>query len=71
MRWKTSARDSADPGAIEESILRNQVPFSCLRTCQPWGPDDDLVAPELCQRDRSCFQRDDAASGAPRVPDVA
>ena len=43
---------------LEASLQREQVPFSCLRTCQAWGPDDDIVAPERCSADRPCFERD-------------
>lgn len=58
LRWKTFSRAAADPQEIRASLLRNQVPFSCLRTCQPWGPDDDLAAPELCGSGRECFEQD-------------
>jgi len=55
LRWKSHSRDSGNPAAILESLQRQSVPFSCLHTCQPFGPDDDLVAPELCCRERRCF----------------
>lgn len=58
LRWKTQSRRTGDPALILESLSRSQVPFSCLRTCQTHGPDDDIVAPELCHADRSCFERD-------------
>lgn len=58
LRWKTFSRDETDPAAVFESLARDMVPYSCLRTCQPWGPDDDIVAPECCCNGRSCFQRD-------------
>lgn len=55
LRWKSHSRDSGSPAAILESLQRQQVPFSCLHTCQPFGPDDDIVAPDLCCSERSCF----------------
>lgn len=58
LRWKTFAmagEETADPIALAVSLAKRQVPFSCLRTCQAWGPDDDLVAPEECTPDRGCF----------------
>lgn len=55
LRWKSQSRDSGSPTAILNSLQRQQVPFSCLKTCRPWGPDDDLVAPELCCSERGCF----------------
>lgn len=58
LRWKTHSRSTGDPAAILESLRRNQVPFQCLRTCQVFGPDDDVVAPELCTRARECFAPD-------------
>lgn len=58
LRWKTFSRHDGDPAAIEASLQRGQVPFSCLRTCQSWGPDDDVVAPERCCAERACFERD-------------
>jgi hypothetical protein len=67
LRWKSAARDADDPRWIQESLLRNQVPFSCLQTCQAWGPDDDLVAPDLCRRERPCFSPDPSTSNDPRV----
>jgi hypothetical protein len=70
LRWKTQARGDGDPALVWESLARNQVPFSCLRTCMAWGPDDDLAAPELCTSARACFVRD-PISGSARGPDVA
>ena len=31
---------------LELVVVRSDSSFSCNRTCQPWGPDDDLVAQE-------------------------
>jgi hypothetical protein len=58
LRWKTFSRDHDDPRAILASLQRNQVPFSCLRTCQAWGPDEDVVSPGACCAGRECFERD-------------
>lgn len=55
LRWKSHSRDSGDPAAILESLRRQQVPFDCLSTCQPWGPDDDIVSPGACGKERTCF----------------
>lgn len=58
LRWKTQSRDAGDPALVFESLSRSQVPFSCLDTCTCVGPDDDLVAPELCHSGRDCFVPD-------------
>ena len=42
--------------ALQEALLRGDRPFSCLHTCHPWGPDDDVTAPEACQPGRGCFE---------------
>jgi hypothetical protein len=55
LRWKSAAQSSADPEEVAWSLRRRRVPFSCLRTCEAWGPDDELVAPEDCTPDRPCF----------------
>jgi len=65
LRWKSASRTSGDPRQVRESLLRSQVPFSCLRTCQPWGPDDELAAPECCTSARSCFVPDPMGGGNP------
>jgi hypothetical protein len=65
LRWKTQSRDTGDPTLVFESLARSQVPFSCLKTCQCVGPDDDLVAPELCHSGRACFVRDPLSNDAP------
>ncbi len=57
LRWKSHARDSGSPAAILESLRRQQVPFSCLYTCQAWGPDDDIVSPGSCSSARDCFEQ--------------
>lgn len=67
IRWKTGTRPSDDPVEFEASMRRNQVPFRCLKTCQTWGPDDDLVAPELCRNGRRCFESTGGSSRGPTV----
>ncbi|MCA9716011.1 MAG: hypothetical protein KC468_15135 [Myxococcales bacterium] len=55
LRWKSASRDSDEAAVIMAVFARNQVPYSCLRTCQAWGPDGDAATPELCDRDRDCY----------------
>lgn len=72
LRWKSHSRTTGNPMVVLESLRRNQVPFTCLHTCQVFGPDDDLVAPELCDRTRSCYEPDPMIldlEGAEATPD--
>lgn len=55
LRWKSITRDLEDPEQIAWAFARNQVPYSCLRTCHSWGPDDELAAPERCRSGRACY----------------
>lgn len=55
LRWKSVSRDSDDPEQLATTFAKNQVPYTCLHTCQSWGPDDDLAASENCSAARSCF----------------
>lgn len=48
--------------ALALALAASDSPFSCLRTCQPWGPDEDLAAPGSCGPERTCFDR------SPRSP---
>ena len=59
-RWDTAADLAAD-------LARNDVPFGCLHTCRPWGPDDDLAAPERCAPGRACFVPSPRTPPAPGV----
>ncbi|MFQ5707077.1 MAG: hypothetical protein ACE5HO_06475 [bacterium] len=34
-------------------------PYWCLRTMTTAGPDNQLVAPERCQKERTCYQEVD------------
>lgn len=60
IRWKSAAlgagEDGPDLDELTESLRRRSVPFSCLRTCQAWGPDDGPVTPEDCVSGRGCFE---------------
>jgi hypothetical protein len=54
LRWKGHDREA--PAAERRfAFARNQVPYTCLRTCQPWGPDDEPAVPEGCDAGRGCF----------------
>ncbi len=63
LRWKSHARSGNDIELLAESMARNQVQFSCRHTCQSWGPDDDLAAPECCTPQRECYARDPILPG--------
>lgn len=56
LRWKGHTRDIAELGEVQLTFARNQVPYTCLQTCQPWGPDDELAAPECCNDSRPCYR---------------
>ena len=48
--WRT-------PEELAGALRNADSPFSCLHTCEAWGPDDDLAAPERCTPERTCFER--------------
>ena len=57
LRWPgLRGRTSLSEQDLEAEFAQNRGPFSCLRTCQAWGPDDAPAAPEACGSDRSCFE---------------
>ena len=56
LRWKSYTRDAEEPGEFHRTFARNNVPYTCLRTCQPWGPDEELAIPEGCNSARPCFE---------------
>lgn len=56
LQWKSISRDLDDPAEILATFARNQVPYTCTQTCRNAGPDDELVAPELCHSARPCFE---------------
>lgn len=55
LRWKSS-REWTDEQELELAFARNQVPYTCLHTGQPWGPNDEPAAPECCDDRRACFE---------------
>lgn len=42
---------------LETAMTLSDSQFTCLHTTEPWGPDQDLCAPERCQPGRACFLR--------------
>lgn len=56
LRWK-GYYDSRwpDTQALVDAHAANDAPYSCIKTCQPVGPDGDLAAPERCGDGRGCF----------------
>lgn len=56
LRWK-GLYDHASLTEAELSALyaMNDAQYSCLRTCEAWGPDEGIAAPERCNSCRSCF----------------
>ena len=57
LRWKSFyGQKSFSAEDLLNLFSLNEVPYSCLQTCEAWGPDDDLKAPERCQPGRSCFE---------------
>lgn len=56
LHWKSITRDLDDPDEVLAAFARNQVPYTCLQTCRNAGPDDELVAPELCHSERGCYR---------------
>jgi hypothetical protein len=69
LRWKSHSRESNDPREIASSLERSATQFHCAQTCQAWGPDDELAAPELCAPDRPCFAQSSTVL-APGEPDL-
>lgn len=56
LRWKSlHLQPTWTEAELAEVFAHNEVPYSCLRTAQPWGPDDAACAPERCTPDRGCF----------------
>ncbi len=67
LRWKTGYgelyRDVDELAAI---LARNEVPFACLRTQQPWGPDESAALPEQCAPGRPCYEESPVLAQLPR-----
>ena len=57
LRWKSFyARDWRTDDELVAVFERNEVPYSCLRSCRPWGPDGEPAAPEGCNAERPCYE---------------
>jgi hypothetical protein len=57
MRWKGYyGRPSFSAEELAQAYTANEVPYTCLKSGQPWGPDDDVCAPERCGAGRTCFE---------------
>lgn len=57
LRWKSFyGQRSFSVDDLVNLFSLNEVPYSCLQTCEAWGPDDEATAPERCQPGRSCFE---------------
>ncbi|MFV8754440.1 hypothetical protein ACNOYE_28160 [Nannocystaceae bacterium ST9] len=54
LRWK-GHRDDLDGDDLAFVLIHNHVQYQCLHTCQPWGTDGDVAAPETCTGDRPCW----------------
>jgi len=68
LRWKgfygRQWRSEAD---MHHALRLGDAPYTCLHTCQPWGPDDAMVRPGGCQPGRGCFELSDHDPGADPV----
>lgn len=57
LRWKSFYNQPSYTAAELSALLElNEVPYTCLQTCESWGPDDALTTPERCAPGRSCFE---------------
>lgn len=60
LRWKSfHGQASFTEDELVAMFSANHDQYSCLRTTQPWGEDEDLCAPERCTSDRACFVASD------------
>lgn len=59
-RWMRSkalyGRELMNEAELASIFQLNEVPWSCNRTGQPWGPDDAVCEPGGCGAHRSCFE---------------
>ncbi len=56
LRWKGFYGAAfPDEAALAAAYAAADAAFSCLATCQAWGPDDQRAAPEACGPHRACF----------------
>jgi hypothetical protein len=57
LRWKGYyGRDGSGPDWLAQQHAANENQYSCLRTGQPWGPDDDLATIDGCGAGRACCE---------------
>jgi len=56
------------PPLCEEDLLDGSRHCWCQRTKQAVGPDADLVAPEACQSERTCYEPIGAPLAARATP---
>jgi hypothetical protein len=57
LRWKSwYGTDAFSEAELVATFRSNEVPYTCLQTCQAWGPDDAPAVPERCDGTRSCFR---------------
>lgn len=57
LRWKSFyGQDWENEAHLMAVLQRNEVPYHCLQTCRPWGPDDQAALPEGCGSHRECFE---------------
>lgn len=65
LRWKgVYGRTWTQEEELAAAYELNDVPYTCLHTCEPWGPDDQPAELGTCQRARACFEPSPA--GPPR-----
>ncbi len=59
-RWMRAkslyGRDVVEEAELASLYALNDVPWTCNRTAQPWGPDDRVCEPGSCGARRSCFE---------------
>lgn len=58
LRWKGWREDRAAGRTVDEVMAHDDVPCTCLHTCQPGGPDGRLASPDTCGVERACFEPD-------------
>lgn len=56
LRWKGFSQAPRSGPGLDAVIEANHVPYTCLMTCMPWGPDDQPALPEGCSGPRPCFE---------------
>jgi len=57
LRWKGFyGKDWVGAEGLAEALRADEVQYSCLKTCEPWGPDDGVATPGTCGGHRSCYR---------------